>query len=104
MKRLLAFSSIENLGLIFVSLGLGLLFRSYGMQALAALALTATLLHQAAHALFKSLLFLETGTVLHATCEPNLGKLRGLSRYTPRVAWLTRAGALTPSARPPLPG
>jgi len=104
MKRLLAFSSIENLGLIFVSLGLGLLFRSYGMQALAALALTATLLHVAAHALFKSLLFLATGTVLHATGERNLGKLGGLIRYTPWVAWLTLVGALTASGLPPLAG
>ena len=104
MKRLLAFSSIENLGLIFVSTGLALLFRSYGMNALAALALTATLLHVAAHALFKSLLFLATGTVLHATGERNLGKLGGLIRYTPWVAWLTLVGALTASGLPPLAG
>ncbi len=58
MKRLLAFSSIENLGLIFVGAGLALMFRTYAMPALAALALTATLFHVAAHALFKSLLFL----------------------------------------------
>jgi formate hydrogenlyase subunit 3/multisubunit Na+/H+ antiporter MnhD subunit len=104
MKRLLAFSSIENLGLIFVSLGLALLFRSYGMQALAALALTAALFHVAAHALFKSLLFLATGTVLHATGERNLGKLGGLIRYMPWVAWLTLVGALTASGLPPLAG
>jgi len=104
MKRLLAFSSIENLGLIFVSTGLALLFRSYGMNALAALALTATLLHVAAHAMFKSLLFLATGTVLHATGERNLGKLGGLIRYTPWVAWLTLVGALTASGLPPLAG
>ncbi len=104
MKRLLAYSSIENLGLIFVSTGLALLFRTYGMHALAALALTATLYHVAAHALFKSLLFLATGTVLHATGERNLGKLGGLMRYTPWVAWLTLIGALTASGLPPLAG
>jgi hydrogenase-4 component B len=102
MKRLLAFSSIENLGLIFVSTGLALLFRAYGMHALAALALTATLFHVAAHALFKSLLFLATGTVLHATGERNLGRLGGLIRYMPWVAWLTLVGALTASGLPPL--
>jgi hydrogenase-4 component B len=104
MKRLLAYSSIENLGLIFVSTGLALLLRAYGMNALSALALTATLFHVAAHALFKSLLFLATGTVLHATGERNLGRLGGLIRYTPWVAWLTLVGALAASGLPPLGG
>jgi hydrogenase-4 component B len=104
MKRLLAFSSIENLGLIFVSTGLAMMFRSYGMPALAALALTATLFHVAAHALFKSLLFLGTGTVLHATGERNLGKLGGLIRMMPWAAWLTLVGALAASGLPPLAG
>jgi hydrogenase-4 component B len=104
MKRLLAFSSIENLGLIFVSTGLALMFHTYGMHALAALALTATLFHVAAHALFKSLLFLATGTVLHATGERNLGRLGGLIRTMPWVAWLTLVGALTASGLPPLAG
>jgi hydrogenase-4 component B len=104
MKRLLAFSSIENLGLIFVSTGLAMMFRSYGMPALAALALTATLFHVAAHALFKSLLFLGTGTVLHATGERNLGKLGGLIRMMPWTAWLTLVGALAASGLPPLAG
>jgi hydrogenase-4 component B len=104
MKRLLAFSSIENVGLIFVSTGLALTFRSYGMPTLAALALTATLFHVAAHAMFKSLLFLATGSVLHATGERNLGKLGGLIRAMPWVAWLTLVGALTASGLPPLAG
>ncbi|HWY73314.1 MAG TPA: hydrogenase 4 subunit B [Burkholderiaceae bacterium] len=104
MKRLLAFSSIENLGLIFVGIGLALMFRSYSMPALASLALTAALLHVAAHALFKSLLFLATGSVLHATGERNLGKLGGLIRYMPWVAWLALVGALAASGLPPLAG
>lgn len=104
MKRLLAFSSIENIGLIFVGTGLALMFHTYGMNALAALALTATLIHVAAHALFKSLLFLATGTVLHATGERNLGKLGGLIRTMPWVAWLTLVGALAASGLPPLSG
>jgi hydrogenase-4 component B len=104
MKRLLAFSSIDNVGLIFVSMGLALTFRSYGMPMLAALALTATLFHVAAHALFKSLLFLATGSVLHATGERNLGKLGGLIRTMPWVAWLTLVGALAASGLPPLAG
>jgi len=104
MKRLLAFSSIENVGLIFVSMGLALMFRTYGMQELAALALTATLFQVAAHALFKSLLFLATGSVLHATGERNLGKLGGLIRAMPWVAWLSLVGALAASGLPPLAG
>jgi hydrogenase-4 component B len=104
MKRLLAFSSIENMGLIFVSMGLALMFRTYAMPALAALALTATLFHVAAHAMFKSLLFLATGSVLHATGERNLGKLGGLIRTMPWVAWLALVGALAASGLPPLGG
>jgi hydrogenase-4 component B len=104
MKRLLAFSSIENIGLIFVGVGLALMFRTYGMQALAALALTAALFHVAAHAMFKSLLFLATGSVLHATGERNLGKLGGLIRAMPWVAWLSLVGALAASGLPPLAG
>src|SRR5512140_3003610 len=89
MKRLLAYSSIENIGLMAAGIGLALIFSAYGMRGLAALALTATLYHVASHAVFKSLLFLSTGCVLHATAERNLGKLVGLIRYMPYVAWVT---------------
>jgi formate hydrogenlyase subunit 3/multisubunit Na+/H+ antiporter MnhD subunit len=104
MKRLLAYSSIENIGLLFAAIGLALLFRSYGMDSLAALALTAALYHGAAHAVFKCLLFLATGSVLHATGERNLGKLGGLIRFMPWVAWLALIGALTSSGLPPFSG
>lgn len=104
MKRLLAYSSIENIGLIFVGIGLGLLFKAYGMNLLSALALTAALCHVIAHAFFKSLLFLGTGSVLHATGERNLGKLGGLMRHMPWVAWLCLIGALASSGLPPLSG
>ncbi|HXD39670.1 MAG TPA: hydrogenase 4 subunit B [Ramlibacter sp.] len=104
MKRLLAYSSIENIGLLFASIGLTLIFSAYGMKALAALALTATLYHVAGHAFFKSLLFLCTGCVLHATAERSLGKLGGLIRYMPWVAWVTLVGVLTSAGLPPLAG
>ena len=94
MKRLLAYSSIENIGLLMVGIGLALLFLGYGTSALAALALTAVLYHALNHAFFKSLLFLGTGSVLHATGERNLGKLGGLLRYMPWVGWLALVGAL----------
>ncbi|NMG45385.1 hydrogenase 4 subunit B [Aromatoleum toluvorans] len=104
MKRLLAYSSIENIGLLFVGIGLGVLFNAYGMKALSALALTAALYHVVAHALFKSLLFLATGSVLHSTGERSLGKLGGLMRRMPWVAWLSLVGVLASSGLPPFSG
>jgi formate hydrogenlyase subunit 3/multisubunit Na+/H+ antiporter MnhD subunit len=104
MKRLLAYSSIENMGLLFVGIGLTLIFASYAMLPMAALALTATLYHVASHACFKSLLFLGTGSVLHATSERNLGKLGGLIRTMPWVGWLTLLGVLASAGLPPLGG
>ena len=104
MKRLLAYSSIENVGLIFSGLGLALLFRAFGLQLFAALALSAALIHCLNHALFKSLLFLATGSVLHATGERNLGKLGGLIRRMPWVAALALVGTLAIAGLPPLNG
>ena len=104
MKRLLAYSSIENIGLLLTAIGLALIFKAYDMDVLAALALTACLYHAASHAFFKSLLFLGTGTVLHATRERNLGRLGGLMRYMPWVAWLMLIGVLTSSGLPPFSG
>lgn len=104
MKRLLAYSSIENVGLMCAGFGLSLLFSAYGMKALAALALTASLYHVISHAFFKSLLFCSTGAVLHATGERSLGKLGGLIRYMPWVAWPTLIGALACAGLPPLGG
>ncbi|MFI4939020.1 MAG: hydrogenase 4 subunit B [Burkholderiales bacterium] len=104
MKRLLAFSSIENIGLIFVGIGLTILFRSYHMDVLSALSLTATLYHVASHGAFKTLLFLGTGTVLHATGERNLGHLGGLIRYMPWTAWVMLIAALAAAGLPPFGG
>jgi hydrogenase-4 component B len=104
MKRLLAYSSIENVGLMCAGFGLSLLFSAYGMTALAALALTAALYHLLSHAFFKSLLFCSTGAVLHATGERSLGRLGGLIRYMPWVAWPTLIGALACAGLPPLGG
>jgi formate hydrogenlyase subunit 3/multisubunit Na+/H+ antiporter MnhD subunit len=104
MKRLLAYSSIENIGLLAAGIGLTVVFAAYSMQALAALALTATLVHVASHALFKSLLFLSTGSVLHATGERNLGKLGGLMRTMPWVAWAALVGVIASAGLPPSSG
>ena len=104
MKRLLAWSSIENIGIIFTALGLAMVFRGVGMHALAALALVALLYHCLNHAFIKSLLFLGTGAVLHATGERNLGRLGGLIRRMPWVAWLMLVGVLAMAGLPPLNG
>ena len=94
MKRLLAFSSIENIGIMFTGVGLAIVFRGVGMTSLAALALIAVLYHAVNHAFMKSLLFLATGSVLHATGQRNLGRLGGLIHRMPWVAWLTLIGVL----------
>jgi len=104
MKRLLAYSSIENIGIIVAGIGLTILFKSYDKALLAAIALTATLYHALNHALFKSLLFLATGSVLHSTKERSLGKLGGLIHRMPWVAWLALAGTLACAGLPPFNG
>jgi len=104
MKRLLAYSSIENIGIIVVGIGLTILFKSYDKTLLAAITLTATLYHALNHAFFKSLLFLATGSVLHATKERSLGKLGGLIHRMPWVAWLALVGTLAMAGLPPLNG
>ncbi|MDR1708578.1 MAG: hydrogenase 4 subunit B [Candidatus Accumulibacter sp.] len=104
MKRLLAYSSIENVGLIVLGMGLALIFRAFGMGSFAALSITALLYHCLNHAFFKSLLFLSTGSVLHATGERNLGRLGGLIHQMPWVAWLALVGAIASAGLPPLNG
>jgi len=104
MKRLLAYSSVENIGIIFAGIGLAVVFVANGMAGLGALALIAVLYHSINHAFMKSLLFLGTGAVLHATGERNLGRLGGLIHRMPWVAWLTLVGALAIAGLPPLNG
>jgi hydrogenase-4 component B len=104
MKRLLAYSSIENIGIIVAGIGLTILFKANGKTLLASIALLATLYHALNHAFFKSLLFLATGSVLHATHERSLGKLGGLIHRMPWVAWSALIGALAIAGLPPLNG
>jgi len=104
MKRLLAYSSIENLGIIFTGLGLAIVFAGVDMRAASALTLIAVLYHAMNHSFMKSLLFLGTGAVLHSTGERNLGHLGGLIHRMPWVAWLTLVGALAIAGLPPLNG
>ena len=104
MKRLLAYSSIENIGLLLVGIGLAIIFHVYGKEALAALALTAALYHSLNHAFFKSLLFIGTGSILHATGERNMGRLGGLIRKMPWAAALMLVGVLAIAGLPPFNG
>ncbi|MGA8862804.1 MAG: hydrogenase 4 subunit B [Gallionella sp.] len=104
MKRLLAYSSIENIGLLLVGIGLAIIFHVYGKDGLAALSLTAMLYHSLNHAFFKSLLFIGTGSILHATGERNMGRMGGLIRHMPWVAVLMLVGVLSLSGLPPFNG
>ncbi len=104
MKRLLAWSSIENIGVILAAFGLALIFYTEGKSALAALTVTALLYHALNHAFFKGLLFIGTGSVLHATGGRHMGRLGGLMRHMPWTAWLTLIGALAIAGLPPLNG
>jgi hydrogenase-4 component B len=104
LKRLLAYSTIENIGVIFVTLGLALAFRANGMGLAAALALTAALFHVLNHSLFKSLLFFGAGAVLTATSERNMEKLGGLIHRMPITSFLFLVGCVAISALPPLNG
>jgi hydrogenase-4 component B len=104
LKRVLAFSTIENIGLVFVGLGLALAFKASGMGGAAALAMTAALFHVLNHALFKSLLFFGAGAVLTATGERRMGRLGGLLNRMPATGFFMLLGCAAISALPPLNG
>ena len=104
LKRLLAYHTVENIGIIFIGLGLALAFQAHGMRFAAALAFTAALLHVFNHSLFKSLLFFGAGAVLTATGERNMEHLGGLIHRMPQTAFLFLIGCVAISALPPLNG
>jgi hydrogenase-4 component B len=104
LKRLLAYHTVENIGIIFVGLGLALAFRTNGLATAATLAATAALFHVFNHALFKSLLFFGAGAVQNATGERNMDHLGGLIHTMPRTAVAFLIGAAAISALPPLNG
>jgi formate hydrogenlyase subunit 3/multisubunit Na+/H+ antiporter MnhD subunit len=104
LKRALAYSTIENIGVIFAALGLAMAFRANGMTAAAALAFTAALFHIFNHMAFKSLLFMGAGAVLAATGLRDLDRLGGLVHRMPVTSFLVLVGALAISALPPLNG
>jgi hydrogenase-4 component B len=104
LKRLLAYHSIENIGIILIGLGAALVFRVAGHPQLAAVALIAALFHTLNHAIFKCLLFLGAGSVLHSTGTRNMEELGGLIRPMPVTALCFLIGAVAISGLPPLNG
>ncbi|HSE02907.1 MAG TPA: hydrogenase 4 subunit B [Methylomirabilota bacterium] len=104
LKRLLAYSSVENIGLIFIGIGTGFLFLSFKVAPAALLALAAALYHALNHAAFKGLLFLGAGSVLHATGTRDMNVLGGLIRGMPWTAACFLIGSLAIAGLPPLNG
>jgi hydrogenase-4 component B len=104
LKRLLAYSSVENIGIILLGVGAGLVFRSYGLGPLASLALLAALYHSLNHAAFKGLLFLGAGSVVHATGTRNMEEMGGVLRRMPQTGALFLVGSLAISGMPPFNG
>ena len=104
LKRLLAYHTVENIGIIYIGLGLALAFKAEGMPLAAALALTAGLFHVFNHSVFKSLLFFGAGAVLNATGERDMEHLGGLIHRMPQTAFVFLVGCAAISALPPLNG
>lgn len=104
LKRLLAYHTVENIGIIFIGLGLALAFSAYAMPLAAALALSGGLFHVFNHSLFKSLLFFGAGSVLNATGERDMEHLGGLIHRMPQTAFVFLIGCVAISALPPFNG
>jgi formate hydrogenlyase subunit 3/multisubunit Na+/H+ antiporter MnhD subunit len=104
LKRLLAYHSVENIGIILIGVGLSMIFTSFDMPLMAALALIAGLYHTMNHAMFKGLLFMGAGAVLHAAKERNMEEMGGLIHRMPWTAALFLIGCISISALPPFNG
>jgi hydrogenase-4 component B len=104
LKRLLAYHSVENIGIILMGLGTAVLGRSLGRGELVALGLAGALLHTWNHGLFKALLFLSAGSVLHATSTREIDRMGGLQRVMPSTGFFFLVGAVAICGLPPLNG
>ncbi len=104
LKKLLAYHTVENIGIIFIGLGLAMAFRANGMAAAAALAMTAALFHIFNHSLFKSLLFLGAGAIQTATGTRDMEKMGGLIHNMPVTSVVFLVGCVAISALPPFNG
>ena len=104
LKRLLAYSSVENVGVIFLGIGAALVLQSYGLPALAMVGFGAALLHTVNHACFKTLLFLAAGNVLRGARTRNMEQMGGLIKGMPVTAMAFLIGSAAAAALPPLNG
>lgn len=104
LKRLLAYSSIENIGIILISLSLYLIFLALGFKEYATIALIAALFHALNHALFKSLLFLNAGAIINEVNTRNIEEMGGLLKKMPYTGILFLVGVISISALPPFNG
>ena len=104
IKAMLAYSSIENIGIIFIGIGLSVILTSVNQPLLAQVSLLGALFHALNHALFKSLLFLTSGSVVHATHTRDIEHMGGLSHVMPWTSALFFVGAVAMAALPPLNG
>lgn len=104
LKRLLAYSSVENIGIIFIGLGLSIIFYGTGQHLLGTLGLVAALYHALNHMLFKSLLFLGAGAVLQRAREHDLERMGGLLKALPWTGLCFLIGCMSISALPPSNG
>ena len=104
IKRFLAFSTIENIGIIVTAFGAAMTFLAYGQRLLWAFLLLAGLYHVANHGTYKTLLFQEAGVIEHATGTRDLDRLGGLAHRMPRSSVITFVGTLGIAALPPLNG
>ena len=104
IKRFLAYSTIENTGIIVTAFGAAMIFHAYRQQALWAFLLIAGLYHVANHGCYKTLLFLEAGVIEHATGTRDMDRLGGLVHRLPRSTVIAFVGTLGIAALPPLNG
>jgi len=104
LKSLLAYHSVENIGIILLGIGAGMIFQTYGLTEFAALGLLAGLYHTINHAMFKALLFLGAGSLLYATHTRNMEEYGGLLRRMPWTGAFFLIGAVSISALPPTNG
>ncbi|MBQ5651173.1 MAG: hypothetical protein IIV09_06265 [Selenomonadaceae bacterium] len=100
MKRILAYSSVENMGIIFAVFGCGMVLMAMNLFPLAVVAFTAAMVHAFSHSLMKGLMFMSAGAVMHATGSKNIEKMGGLIKKMPYTAFFTLIGAMALSSLP----
>ena len=100
MKRILAYSSVENMGIIFSAFGCGMVLYAMQLHSICVIAFTAALVHAVSHSLMKGLLFMSAGSVMHATGSKNIELMGGLIKKMPYTALFTLIGSMSLSSLP----